>query len=551
MSKILSLTKVMLKNTNFGLETNKKKKKKWQKTLAFFGLLALFLLLAFAVYFLSKDILIALQTQALETFSIQLVMVALSIYLLVTGVITVPIIFYFSKDVENLLALPLKPFEILSAKAITSYFNLLLGASFLVIPFGIAYQAIIQPNLIFIFFYLMAFLILPIIPLALSIAVIVILFTLLPKINNKDLFTYASSILMLIVIFASNLTSINSGQDVTQAVLENVSLLDGVARFLPGLGLLITAVSEFNILALLGSLLLSLALGIGLLYGISRLYFKGALSAQVSSRKKKKKKTGKNKQKPQLQSLIKTDLRNILRTPSLAINYFLPLVLMPAFIFVPLALSSNAEDIQMFRDLGLLARELIKDLDGLTLTPILIIAGFMGTYGLSSFTTLTSTSISREGEAMQTYKSMPLDLMTLVKAKIILGMMAGAIIPLIITLVVSIFLRLNIIAVIIILISIFLALIFSNTSDIILDLMKPKLLWDDETQAVKGNFLSIVPMLASFAVFAFFVFIFIKFNTLYSALFVLILSAAISVFNYKIIIEKFAIEKLDKAIQSL
>lgn len=551
MRKILSLTKVMLKNTNFGIESPKKQQKQWQKILTYIGLLALFIILSVAVYFLSKDLLIELQAQKLETLALQIVMIALTLYLLVSGIITVPVVFYFSKDLENLLALPLKPFQILSAKAISTYFNLLIAASFIVIPFGIAYQAVIQPNFIFPLFYLFTFLIIPILPLAISITLIVLLFTLLPKANNKDLFTYASSILMIVAIFATNMTSIDSGQGIGQLALDNLNFISRMAKIIPSVGLLIMALSDFNILALIGALLLSLGTGFILLYGISNLYFKGALSAQVSSRKKKKKSSKSKKRQPQILAIMKTDVRNILRTPSMAINYLLPLVIMPAFIFVPLLLGINSEDLQMVSELGVIAREFIRNLDGLTITPILIIASFMITYGLSSFTTITSTSISREGEAMQTYKSMPVDLMTLVKSKILLGMIVNSIIPLILTVVVSLFLRLNIIAVIIILISVFIALVFSNTSDILLDLIKPKLEWDDEIQAVKGNFLSIVPIFVSIAVIALFVFIFFMFDTLYSSLFILILSTAISVFNYKVVIEKYAIFKLDEAIQAL
>lgn len=548
MRKILTLTKVMLKNTSIQTITPKKQKP-WQKILTYIGFITLFVILSFSIYFLSKDILLSLQTQNLESIVLEIVMVVFSLYLLISGIITVPIVFYFSKDVEGLLALPLKPFEILSAKAITSYINLLLAASFIVLPFGIAYQFVIQPKIIFSLYYFMAFLIIPILPLAFSLTIIVVFFTLLPKANNKDLFTYFSSILMLVVILGMNIGT--SNESLSQLAVENLGLIKSVPTLIPSIGLVSLGIRQLQLLPILGALLLSLVLAYALLVAISNLYFKGVLGAQVSSRKKKRHKRKTQKGQSQLMAIMKSDIRNILRTPSMMINYFLPIVILPLLIFIPLIFSVTSEDLQIMKEVMVLVQDWLKTVDGISLVPYLIFISFILTYFTSSFTAITSTSISREGETMQTYKSMPIEMMLVVKSKIILGMITGAIVPLIFTIMATVFLKLNIIALLIILFSIFIALLFSNTSDILLDLIKPKLEWDDEIQAIKQNFLSIVPIFVSFGLSALFVFIFLKFDPLISSLTILALSSALSVFNYKIVIEKYGLKKLDQAIQEL
>lgn len=550
MKKIMSLTKVMLKNTNTGLESGKKKKKKWQKYLTYLGFTVLFIVLSVSIYFLSKEILLSLKNEGLETLALQLVMIGLSAYLLLGGIITVPVVFYFSKDVENLLALPLKPFEILSAKTITTYFNLLISTSFIILPFGVAYQLVIQPSLIFGLFYLLAFLILPILPLIISITLVVLLFTFIPKANNKDLFTYISSFLMIGIIILINLNTGNAGSAVEQIILEKTELINMIPKLIPSITLLIQAVSNYDVLALVAAALVSMGLAYAILRLMGGFYFKGVVGAQVSSSKKKKRKQI-NKSQSQVMAILKTDFINILRTPSLAINYFLPFVIMPLFIFLPLIFGVDASDFEMLKEVLMFVRQVITSLDGLVLVPILIFGSFIITYILSSLSTITSTSISREGETMQVYKSMPVDLMTVVNAKLILGMIVSAIFPSIIAVIIALLLRLNIIAVIIIFVSIFVAVAFSNTSDIIFDMIKPKLEWDDEIQAVKQNFISVIPMLLSFAIIALFVFIFVVFNTLYSSIFILLLSTGLTVFNYKVMIEKYGIKQLDKAIQKL
>lgn len=550
MKKILSLTKVMLKNTNMGLESGKKNQKKWQRSLAYLGIAALFIILAISIYFISRDTLLALKDAGLETIAIQIVMIGLSMYLLIGGIITVPLVFYFSKDVENLLALPLRPFEILSAKTITTYINLLISTSFIVLPFGIAYQMIVQPSLVFGVFYFLAFLILPIIPLTISILVIVTLFTVFPKINNKDFFTYFTSFSMILVVLFFNLNSGGDGSQTGQIVMDNLGFINRMPKLIPTIGLLIHAVTYFDSIALLGALLISVALAFSGLRLVDGLYFKGVVGAQVTSNKKKKRKDV-NKAQSQLVAIMKIDVQKIMRTPSLAINYLLPIFLIPLLLVVPLIVGVDSNDIEVFKQLLIIAREALSVIGGLNLVPFLIFFSFIITYSLSSLSTITSTAISREGETMQTYKSMPVSLLTLVKAKIILGMIVGAIFPVILAILVSVLLRLNIIAVIIIFVSIFVALAFSNTSDIIFDMYKPKLEWDDEIQAVKQNFIAVIPMFLSFGVTGLLIFVILTFNALYSSIFILILAALMTIFNYKIMIENYAMKQLEKAIQKL
>ena len=205
----------------------------------------------------------------------------------------------------------------------------------------------------------------------------------------------------------------------------------------------------------------------------------------------------------------------------------------------------------MLKQLLVMARQALSVINGLKLVPFLIFFSFIITYSLSSLSTITSTAISREGEAMQTYKSMPVSLLNVVNAKIILGMIVGGIFPVSLAILVSILLRLNIIAVIIIFASIFVALAFSNTSDIVFDMVKPKLEWDDEIQAVKQNFIAVIPMFLSFGVTGLLIFVILSFNTLYSSVFILVFAAIMTIFNYKVMIEKYAMKQLDKAIQKL
>ena len=98
------------------------------------------------------------------------------------------------------------------------------------------------------------------VPLAISMLFVVILFTFIPKVNNKDLFTYFTSFLMFVLIFAIN---INTGfvEDPTSLLnSEELGALGKMAKLIPSVGLLIHGVTYFDFLAILGALTFSLGL---------------------------------------------------------------------------------------------------------------------------------------------------------------------------------------------------------------------------------------------------------------------------------------------------
>ncbi|MDE8037557.1 hypothetical protein PT088_08715 [Erysipelothrix rhusiopathiae] len=84
-------------------------------------------------------------------------------------------------------------------------------------------------------FLLVRFLI-PIIPVMVASLIIVFLFSYFPKVNNKDLFSYVSSILLFVIIFASGFTSghsLESGGFVGAIINSDGSLIKSVNSFVP------------------------------------------------------------------------------------------------------------------------------------------------------------------------------------------------------------------------------------------------------------------------------------------------------------------------------
>ncbi|NLC55155.1 MAG: hypothetical protein GX769_04655 [Erysipelothrix sp.] len=558
MKKIFSLTKVMLKSS-FSTMAVVKQKKKHASKINLIAVILLYSIISTSMFLTSQDILKLFVKLNQEALVIDLVFLAASLYILVIGIATVPTIFYFSKDLENLLAMPLKSDEILFAKTFTTYITILVGSSFVLIPFGISYQMIANPPLIFLLYYILAFLILPLLPMAIAITFVVLIFRFIPKFNNKDLFTYVTSFLMIAIIFGINFSSIGNSNLLDDIMTGDSNLTLAITTLIPTIKILSQAVNDFNFFKIIFGLVLSMIF-LGLMVKLlAKTYFKGAIGVSTTSKKRRPQKLKKYRMDKKISSpvftILKTDFKNILRTPVFMINYYLPVLIVPFFSVIPLIgiLSSEQFSTEMIADLILAVQVGLNEIELAVILPYAIIGSFVFSFFLSSMSTITSTSISREGERMEFYKSMPIKMMTVINSKLLLGIVSSLAVPLITLTLLAFALKLKVIIIISALIALIIAAVFSNTLGIVLDVFYPKLVWDNETQAIKQNFLTIVPIFGSFLIIGLFVFIFNQFKNdqLLAAVLILLLAVLLSFVIYQYVIKHFGVKRLDKAIERI
>ncbi len=236
------------------------------------------------------------------------------------------------------------------------------------------------------------------------------------------------------------------------------------------------------------------------------------------------------------------------------INYILPLLILPVVFIFP-AINAMTSEGFVWADLNgyrLEAQAFIKSVETLQMLAYVIIGSFSITFFMSALSSISATAISREGERMVFYKSLPISMMLLIRAKLIIGISLSLFMPIIILIVGIILLRPSIILIIAALLTIFIVAIYSNVFDIVFDVYKPKLVWDDETQAIKQNFVSIIPIFSSFLIIGFSLFVFFqlaKFQLLISIL-ILIVLVALTYFLYSVVIEKNGLKKLDQVFKN-
>jgi ABC-2 type transport system permease protein len=189
-------------------------------------------------------------------------------------------------------------------------------------------------------------------------------------------------------------------------------------------------------------------------------------------------------------SFIKRERINVLRSPIYTLNTVVINLLVPIIMIATFLISNNG-------NLDLSKRLLIDFNNGGVLLIGITMIFFLSTMGGTS---ASSSAISREGKEAWFMKAIPVNLKKQVDAKVYFAS--------IIDLVAALFVEIFIISMIktpwyyLILVNVpfILLVLIKNYIGILLDLKNPKLVWNDEAEAVKQNLTVLVGTIISFAI---------------------------------------------------
>lgn len=502
MSKMIALIKVFLKTT--GDESFEGKKK--SSSIAFMIVMVALMIFSLGVPLAAMtsefyDNLVPLQQQGLV---IGLLMAIASVMIFIFGIAYSMATFYFAKDIEYLLPLPLKPYEILGAKFTTvviyEYMTEIIILLLPLIIYGIKDNASIGYWIIMI----LTLLLLPVFPLVIAsiIDMVVMSFTNIGK--HKDALRTLGAILAIGLGFGVSFLSNKMGnvtsspEKMVDMIMEgNNSLVSVVSSIFP--------TSKFAAESLVGHktlmnfglfLLLTAAALVIFLVIANKIYFKGALGASETFSKRKKLTEEEFSKSTKVQGVTKAfilkEVKALFRTPVYFLNCVLMNFLWPIFFMIPLAMQP-----ELFKTIGENTAHIFTEgTNGFILAIVVSAMIFMGNSNM-----IASTAISREGKNLFFSKYIPIPYHTQLLAKAYTGMAFSAI-NLIFILVVGILAKAPVTLIILALILSVVTIAASNFLGLILDLMRPKLNWDNETTAVKQNFNAMISMFGGMAIAA-------------------------------------------------
>lgn len=486
MTNYLSLAKVFIRSLSM---TKPSTKQQMIVTKILLALVSLFIILPFVVV---SGLFIYTVTNSLveynyETIGLEFMCILLCVFTFIFSFNVILNELYFTGDIENLLPLPLKPREIVGAK-IASIFCAeslvqLLVIFFSVIGFFFALGLSFKNFLLGI----LGMITLPMIPIIYCSIISLLIMSFTRFIKNKETIrkvglVFVLAVLMLFVYFLGALQNFDLELYIEGFVNGDQTFLHVMRGILPHINLFIDILVTGSIRSLLLYILVNIGFIVVLLGLADVCYFKGVVG--LSSKDTESKKSSSNilnniKVENPTNSYFKKEIFTLFRTSSYFLNCILINFIWPIFVYVICKLK--------FPDLTLSKlKNLVTSTDNNTLIII-----FMFVIGVSillpALNSIASSSFSREGKNFYFMKYIPMDYSSQVYVKLLVSFIIAFIGVNVFSLIFYLVIGLKVSTAFIFLIISFLAILFICSLGIIIDSINPKLVWDDELNALREN----------------------------------------------------------------
>lgn len=491
LKNIFNLSKLFIKENENNLKLINKEKIN-RKSILFF----IYIILFFGIFYISSEIIKYIRTLGNPEIFLSGFLLFLEL-LIITRTTMISInIFYFSKDIENILHFPLKPREIIISKFITILFmNYEIELIFGIIPLLI-YGIDNNMQLMYYFNIILGLIIFPIFPVLIVSIIMILLMKTIKLFRNKDLMQIVIT-LSLAVIMAigvnqalnyvfNDLENINENKEI---IINNINgKLIKVNNYFLTINPIKQILQENNFLKIVFYYLKLFFINIiGLIIFIflgNKLYLKQLLKASFYF-KNKKIKINLNKKIKRTRvgkSYIKKEFKILIKNPLYFIQNIYPVILITVIISLILIIMvpvyRNLLNTDEYRDA---LSELKFDIEA-----VCIILGAIQVAGLFNYTSITA--ISREGKNAYLMKLLPVDLYKQIIYKNIPQVLINSIFSAIILFVIKYQIpELENKYIFILFIISFLLNLINSIILIIIDLLMPKIEWDSEYEILKNN----------------------------------------------------------------
>lgn len=487
--KVWSLTKVFLKNS-FQNTGSKKKTNTKAKSIGMIILYALlFLYVAGIMGSLSFGMIQSLLEIHQEQVFLGVFFLAIAFLLIFQAIFSGMNVLYFSKDVEYVLPLPLKPREIVMAKLntilITEYGTELLFGAIPLILYGILTGA----GAIYYLMTIAVLLVFPILPILIALLLIMVVMTFSRFTRNREKFQAISTMLIvaIVMIFSFSMSSTNqmSDEQLAQSLVQANGMVEQLGGYFITIQPAIKAITNPSILSAIfefAKILLITIIGYVIFLAIGqKIYLRGAVGSSSSSNRKKKEKVPLEYQKQSVGlSYVKKEMKILIRNPVFFMQCVLPAILMPILMFGLTGIGligAPQEEV----------KEAIMQIQPFAYSSfaVCIVLGITVFFSMMLYT--ATTAFSRDGQNATFVKYIPIALYKQLYYKAVPNMLFYGI-ETILTL--GVFWFLTRVSILFLLVLFIVAMLIGVITSIIMefvDLKKPKLEWDTEYAVVKQN----------------------------------------------------------------
>ena len=475
--KTIKLLKVLLKNFEM-IAFEKKKSKVFYMVMAIITALIIFIPTAFMIGMISYGMTLSLVENNHLSEGINFILYAVNLFAFIFSINVVLNVFYFSSDIDRILPMPFKEREIIGAK----FFNTLINENF--IEFILIASSLIgffiagKLDIYALFIILIAIITMPILPLIYSSIICMVFMFLTKRITNKDLVSKFSNILLILALVGILVMAILlSSFDAENFALDLVgSKFMDVMKFIFPNVYLITDSMSGNLLSLVFYLLINACALVIFFLMAKLLYFRGL--NQASNKKEKKKEITYKKSNSNI-SYLKKEFKVLFKTPAFFSNCLIINFIWPFFIALIFFLYDKTGFLKTILD--------NYHNNDYSTHVIFILVIMMASILITAVNSIASSSISREGNSFQYMKVIPMSYKKQIILKIISSIIVSYIALFLTIIVLSIIYNLGVVNTILYLLLSFISVVFISTLGVFLDTVNPKLIWDDEINALRGN----------------------------------------------------------------
>lgn len=514
MSTFLALIKVNL-NTNFGISAlkyryTKEKKKRWEPILIALSIIFGFGPLIVMYTFLVRGLFNAGLSMGQPEIVLTLALVFAQFIVLIFGIFYIMSTFYFSKDLTILIPMPIGPYQVLGSKFVIITINEYLTVMPILIPPVIIYGAGMKMGILYWIKALFVILAVPVIPLVMSSIVIVILMRFINIRKSKDLLAILGGLLMFILVMVFNVFMQRLPQNIEGNEIEffnnlmtsQYGMIKEIGRKFPPsvwatLGLSEPGVTGWGYLLLFLSI--SVLMFIILLWIGNKVFYMGVISGQEVTRKRKTMSQNEvdsryKKTFSPVTAIFWREWKILLRTPVYVLNGLIGTLIGPIMLLIMLASASQGPASEMGDMLSILRNPELS-----TYVSLGVLALMLLTAGMNA---VPSTSLSREGSTFWISKLMPVSPTHQVLGKFLHGLALAFLGILTTGIMMAILLKYPTIIIAILIVLGILGAIPLVAINLMVDVIRPKLVWNSPQEAMKQNFNSAIGMLGSIIIIA-------------------------------------------------
>ncbi len=419
---------------------------------------------------------------------VELIIQIMSVFAMIFSVMVLFNVLYFSSDNDHLLPLPVKPGELVAAKFTYAYFSeSLMEFAILMCGFiGFFIAAGVKPVSLII--SIIGAITLPILPFAycgLFALIVMAFFSKVKLFRNVDFMTMLVSVIFigLFVISFVQMDTLNIESYIDSLMSGDNFFINIMGKIFFTVPLFLKALEESSILYSLLYLLVNILIIAVLFFVGDKLYLRGVylVSSLGSSKKRGKKKTEHSDYA--VSSVNKAyflkECKILYRTPAykkycVLVNFIWPVVVAALFI-MPMTKDFMESFTNLF-DVGYVVTDII------TLLFVIAIAFFA-----TAMNSIAATSFSREGAHFSFIKYAPIAFKTQVRIKAAVSIIYSGITVIISIIVLCVFMGVSPLMGAYFCIIGLLSVICCTYIGIILDSAHPKLNWEDEYGALRGN----------------------------------------------------------------